>query len=46
MYINIPTTKNQRVFEVAKELVKNGSQVSTAVSVAKELVDKVGIEYQ
>lgn len=43
---NTPTTKNQRVFEVAKELVKNGSHVSTAVSVARVLVDKVGIEYQ
>ena len=43
---NIPTTKNQRIFEVAKELVKNGSHVSAAVSIAKELVDKVGIEYK
>lgn len=43
---NTPTTKNQRVFEVAKELVKNGSHVSSAVSIAKELVDSIGIEYQ
>ena len=42
----IPSTKNQRVFEVAKELVKNGSHVSAAVSIAKELVDSIGIEYQ
>jgi len=38
------TTRNCRIFEVAKELVKNGSHVSTAVSVARELVDVVGIE--
>ena len=44
---NIPSTKNQRVFEVAKELVVHGRHdVSTAVSVARVLVDKVGIEYQ
>ena len=40
----IPTTRNGRIFEVAKELVKNGSHVSTAVSVARQLVDEVGIE--
>ena len=40
----MPTTRNCRIFEVAKELVKNGSNVSTAVSVAIELVDVVGIE--
>ena len=40
----MPTTRNSRIFEVAKELVKNGSQVSTAVSVARQLVDEVGIE--
>jgi len=40
----IPTMRNNRIFEVAKELVKNGSQVSTAVSVARQLVDEVGIE--
>ena len=39
-----PTERNKRVFEVAKELVKNGSHVSTAVSVATELVDTIGIE--
>jgi hypothetical protein len=39
-----PTERNRRLFEVAKELVKNGSHVSTAVSVAKQLVDEVGIE--
>lgn len=43
---NTPTTKNQRVFEVAKELVKNGSHVSTAVSVARQLVDEVGVEME
>ena len=40
----MPTTRNCRIFEVAKELVKNGNNVSTAVSVAIELVDGVGIE--
>jgi hypothetical protein len=43
---NIPSTKNQRVFEVAKELVVHGSHVSSAISIAKELVDSIGIEYQ
>ena len=40
----MPSTRNSRIFEVAKELVKNGSHVSTAVSVATQLVDEVGIE--
>ena len=40
----MPTIRNSRIFEVAKELVKNGSHVSTAVSVATQLVDEVGIE--
>lgn len=40
----MPTTRNCRIFEVAKELVKNGSQVSAAVSIATRLVDEVGIE--
>jgi len=40
----MPTTRNSRIFEVAKELVKNGSPVSTAVSIARQLVDEVGIE--
>ena len=38
------TTRNSRIFEVAKELVKGGSHVSTAVSVARQLVDEVGVE--
>lgn len=42
----MPTTRNSRIFEVAKELVKNGSPVSTAVSVARQLVDEVGIEIE
>lgn len=41
---HITTTRNNRIFEVAKELIKNGSQVSTAVSVARQLVDEVGID--
>lgn len=40
----MPNTRNCRIFEVAKELVKGGSHVSTAVSVARQLVDEVGIE--
>lgn len=40
----MPTTRNCRIFEVAKELVKNGSQVSTAVSVARQLVEEIGVE--
>ena len=44
---NSPSTTNQRIFEVAKELVVRGRHdVSTAVSVARVLVDKVGIEYK
>ena len=39
-----PSIRNSRIFEVAKELVKKGSHVSTAVSVARQLVDEVGIE--
>ena len=41
---HITTTRNNRIFEVAKELVKNGCLVSTAVSAARQLVDEVGIE--
>ena len=40
----MPTTRNNRIFEMAKELVKKGNQVSTAVNVARKLVDEVGIE--
>ena len=39
-----PTTRNSRIFEIAKELVKNGCHVSTAVIIARQLVDEVGIE--
>ena len=41
---HITTTRNNRTFEMAKELVKNGSHVSAAVSVARQLVDEVGFE--
>ena len=40
----IPTIRNFRIFEVAKELVVKGSMVCTAISVATQLVDEVGIE--
>lgn len=39
-----PTERNRRIFEVAKELVKNGSHVSTAVNTAIKLVDEIGID--
>ena len=39
-----PTIRNSRIFEVAKALVDHGSHVSTAVSIARQLVDEVGIE--
>ena len=42
----IPTTRNSRIFDVAKELVKNGSHVNTAISVARQLVDEIGIEIE
>ena len=41
---HITTTRNNRIFEIAKELVKKGNQVITAVNVARKLVDEVGIE--
>lgn len=40
----IPTTKNCRIFEVAKELVIEGTAIEIAVDKAIQLVDKVGIE--
>jgi hypothetical protein len=40
----IPTTRNSRIFEVAKELVIKGAAVEIAVDKAIQLVDKVGIE--
>lgn len=40
----IPTTKNCRIFEVAKELVIKGAAIEIAVDKAIQLVDKVGIE--
>lgn len=41
----MPTTRNSRIFEVAKELVlKFQCDVEEAVRKATELVDKVGIE--
>jgi hypothetical protein len=41
---NIPSTRNCRIFEVAKALVLKGDGVVTAVNIAKKLVDEVGIE--
>lgn len=44
-HTQVPTTRNCRIFEVAKDLiVKKGSYIDTAVEVATKLVDKVGIE--
>ena len=42
----MPTTRNCRIFEVAKELIKAGRDYSIddAVEVATNLVDKIGIE--
>lgn len=42
----MPTTRNCRIFEVAKELyIRNrGYNITEAVEVATNLVDKVGIE--
>lgn len=41
----MPTTRNSRIFEVAKELVINhGYKIEVAVNKATELVDEVGIE--
>lgn len=41
----IPTTRNTRIFDVAKELVINhGYKITVAVDKATELVDTVGIE--
>ena len=44
---NIPSTRNSRIFEVAKELYLNGNRgysIKEAVEVATNLVDKVGID--
>ena len=43
----MPTTRNCRIFEVAKELYLNGNRgycIDDAVKVATNLVNKVGIE--
>lgn len=43
----MPTTRNCRIFEVAKELYLNGNRgygINEAVEAAISLVDKVGIE--
>lgn len=41
----LPTTRNSRIFEVAKELVINqGYKIEIAVNKATELVDEVGTE--
>ena len=42
----MPTTRNCRIFEVAKELVIKGSTIDVAVSNATQLVDKIGIEIE
>lgn len=43
----MPTTRNCRIFEVAKELLTNPQfdyTIDTAVDVATKLVDKIGVE--
>jgi len=43
----MPTTRNCRIFEVAKELLIDGNKgygINEAVEIAKNFVDKVGIE--
>ena len=43
----MPTTRNSRIFEMAKELYLNGNRgcgIDEAVRVATNLVDRVGIE--
>ena len=43
----MPTTRNCRIFEVAKELYLNGNKgygINESVAVATNLVDEVGIE--
>lgn len=42
----MPTTRNSRIFEVAKELYLNGDRygITEAVQIATQLVDEVGIE--
>ena len=43
----LPTTRNSRIFEVAKELYLNGNRgygIEEAVEVATNLVDAVGVE--
>ena len=43
----MPSTRNCRIFEVAKELYLNGDRgysINEAVEVAMNLVDKIGIE--
>ena len=38
----LPPIENQRIYEVAKELVVNGKSVAKAVEIAKQLVALVG----
>ena len=43
---SIPSIKNARIYETAKELlIKKDCTVASAVSTAKELVEEIGIEY-
>ena len=48
-YNKMPTTRNSRIFEVAKELYLNGNKgygIKEAVEAATNLVDKVGIDME
>ena len=40
----IPTIRNTRIFEIAKELISNGVPSSAVVNMATQLVDNIGIE--
>lgn len=43
---SLPSIKNARIYETAKELLlKKDCTVASAISTAKELVEEIGIEY-
>jgi len=40
----MPTTRNCRIFEVAKELYKHNTDIDAVINMATSFVDKIGIE--